>query len=738
MNDKKTQNIIYIVISFVISSLGMMAYIYSSRTSIAYPEYISLAIGFTPVDLLVLCGVTRLVYMYISGKREFNIVAFICAVISAALSLYMREFFVFCIILKLIGEAPLYFAILLLGFTLLYYVFFAFLIRESHKLNFNLNSIIAGVFSLCFLVAYRYTHRDDISSLLSYIKSFNLFEVIIVYAAYHLYYSYICTKFKFRTLYLLTGLVFAITNFILNDTYKHQRFFYSLANNTILYIATLAIYTLSFYAAISYIMAYLELNADGASKPIKPFLLAFKILLLWTPIYLLFYPGAISWETSWVINNIIDIGNPRAFAPPFYQLFISLFIRLGRAMSNDTLGIVVYFVVVGYISALAMAMIINRAAKLQLSRGVMQFVYIFCIANPFIILKTFTMQYDTLMGLAMLYFSMLIYDIILEGRDFVNLKNILLLFVSGFAVCIFRNVGKVLIVVSAVSLGIYGIKKVGKKAIYCVLSLVVALVVFLASNSYLLKAMRYDEDDKLANFAIPLQQMSFVLKNRGVEALTDAEYDTLNSFIDPKKFIEKWDSNKIDAVKYEMESYWEGKRFSEENFQKLKSVWLSLGKRYPVDYIKAFVGSSYLYFVPGHFDNYYLFENYDHQIYRSRDSHSNLQHARYSMSKERARDLALNSALMGFTTLFGLYMSAGFVQLVNLFIFFFAKQRKVPIICLLPAVIYALGTVFSPVNGWIRYITPSAFVTPLFILYVLYAIKTDKSRGSITLHLDEV
>lgn len=232
MNDNKTQNIIYIVISFVIASLGMMAYIYSSRTSIAYPDYISLAIGFTPVDLLVLCGVTRLVYMYISGKREFNIVALICAVISAALSLYMREFFDKGIILKLISEAPVYFAILLLGFAMLYYVFFAFLIREPHKLNFNINSIIAALFSLCFLVAYRYTHRDDISSALYYIKSCNLFEVIIVYAAYHLYYSYICTKFKFRALYLLTGLVFAITNLVLNDTYKYQRFFYSFANNT--------------------------------------------------------------------------------------------------------------------------------------------------------------------------------------------------------------------------------------------------------------------------------------------------------------------------------------------------------------------------------------------------------------------------------------------------------------------------------------------------------------------------
>ena len=188
------------------------------------------------------------------------------------------------------------------------------------------------------------------------------------------------------------------------------------------------------------------------------------------------------------------------------------------------MGIVIYFIVIGYISALAMAIIIEIASRLNLSHGIMQFMYIFCIANPFIILKTFTMQYDSLLGIVLLYFSILLYDITLQGKDFVNKKNLILLFISGFMLCVFRNVGKAILATSILVFIIYGIKKIGKRALLASLSLILALSTFIISNTLLLKSMNYVANLKLANFAIPLQQISNVLSKNGVEALNNDEY----------------------------------------------------------------------------------------------------------------------------------------------------------------------------------------------------------------------
>ena len=157
---------------------------------------------------------------------------------------------------------------------------------------------------------------------------------------------------------------------------------------------------------------------------------------------------------------------------------------------------------------------------------------------------------------------------------------------------------------------------------------------------------------------------------------------------------------------------------------------MSLGKRYPINYIKAFIASSYLYFVPGHFDN--VRDNYGcyvHQMYHCVHDVSIEQYKLSSMTEDRAKNMNLNSAITAFTTLFGLYMSAGAIQLIGIFILLFARKKKVPTLCLLPSVIYGLGNVFNPVNGALRYMVPSGFVIPLFTLYSLYAIKEAKLKN---------
>ena len=123
-------------------------------------------------------------------------------------------------------------------------------------------------------------------------------------------------------MYFVFAFILSFTNIVLNDGYKHVDIFYSLHTNVVLYLLLLAIYTFTFYAGISYILDYIEQNISGISKTrINIFTLALKILLLWSPIYLLFFPGAISGESILNINYFLRVGTPINFAPPHFQLF---------------------------------------------------------------------------------------------------------------------------------------------------------------------------------------------------------------------------------------------------------------------------------------------------------------------------------------------------------------------------------------------------------------------------------
>ena len=84
MNNKDKSNILRAISAFLLASLGMIAYTYSTRFSINFPEGASDTIGFMPADLIFLIVLTVLYFKFLKHKGKFNI-AF--AIISLAVSL---------------------------------------------------------------------------------------------------------------------------------------------------------------------------------------------------------------------------------------------------------------------------------------------------------------------------------------------------------------------------------------------------------------------------------------------------------------------------------------------------------------------------------------------------------------------------------------------------------------------------------------------------------------------------
>ena len=119
------------------------------------------------------------------------------------------------------------------------------------------------------------------------------------------------------------------------------------------------------------------------------------------------FPGSVRFEAGLTIGMISGDFQARYIAPPFWKAFVSVFYHIGKALGSDTAGLVIYFAVVGFVSFYALALIIIRAAKLNINKHILIFFIIFTGFNPYLILKTYTMKYDALLAIAMLYFAIM-------------------------------------------------------------------------------------------------------------------------------------------------------------------------------------------------------------------------------------------------------------------------------------------------------------------------------------------
>lgn len=576
------------------------------------------------------------------------------------------------------------------------------------------------------VLAYIYTTRFSISYPKSYSNTIGFMPgdliVLVLFAV--LYYTFLDKGYKFRWGMSLLSLYLSINSVLLMDIYKNKSQIFTLQNTPILYAVLVFGLAILYYTCISYIdyklLAIINNNTLSTSQP-RPIKLALLLMALSLPVYIAMFPGSIRFEAGYTIGMISGAYTVDAIAPPFWQLFVSVFYYIGKAVSNDTVGLMLYFAVVGFASCYALALIIVRMLRLNINKWVLGFCIIFVAFNPFIILKMYTMKYDTLIALAMLYFGIMIYDIVQNGTNIINRKWLIMLSISVFCVCAFRSVGNIIAIITTVVLGIYCFRRMARKAVFVLLSLVIGILVFNISSNIIINIQKPISVHKLGSYSTVLQQIGYTIFKHGKTAFTDEECAKLQTFMNPDTFANNYKPNIVDPILANIENWWCPSKITQENKKALLEVWLSLGKRYPLDYAMAFWLNAYRYVSPGYFDDIDIFGSlYQQSFYMDKlpDDYTPYRHsANYQQSLENFK------AIAGHTSLYGFYMGVGYVVIGFALMLLIIIRNRGSALALLPAFIYSLGIMLSPVNGWIRYATPIGFAIPLALLALLKSYK---------------
>lgn len=588
-----------------------------------------------------------------------------------------------------------------------------------------INAFVSFIMATLGMIAYIYSTRFSINYPIGVSDTIGFMpaDLIILIVLTVLYYKILKSFKKVKVYLLLMSIFIAITSLVLTELYKYKEVFYLLRTVPLLYIICISGYAFMYYSAMSFLDSYINTNIAENTKiyTFKPLKLSLIIMLISLIIYIPMFPGAIRFEAGLTLKMISNEAPARYIAPPFWQIFVSVFYNLAKALNSDTLGLVLYFAVVGFACFYALSLVIVRAAKLGINKNILMFLIIFTAFNPFIILKTYTMKYDTLIAIAMLYLSILLYDLIIEAKDFIKPKKLIALGVAAFGVCAFRNVGVYIAIISGVFIAVYALRHFARKGLLVLLSLVLGVGVYISSAYFINKAQNLPNYNSLGSDSVMIQQMGYTLRNHGTDALTESEKVELSEFMLPTAFEMHYKQNIVDNILHNIEGEWTHRELSSEQRQSLRKVWASLGRRYPVDYVKAFFLNNNRYYMPGYYDDVDLFGSYYQQSFymdslpKSFEPHI---HSEYWQNS-----LEWFKYIAGYVSVYGVYMGSGFIGLGLIIMSLTVLRNKSSLLPILPAILYYIGALFSPVNGWVRYITPVGFVFPAAMLYTLYSYK---------------
>lgn len=365
----------------------------------------------------------------------------------------------------------------------------------------------------------------------------------------------------------------------------------------------------AFFSAYSVIHAILtceksKLNTEHGLtfKPWVVFIFCFSLTAV---IYLIvlftaFYPGNLTPDSISQVEQILT-GNYSNHHPYYHTVVIGVFINLGKSIFNDiNAGVALFHIfqilVMSAIFAFLTVTLYQKKSPLWMIIASV----LWYTLHPVNIIYSFTMWKDVLFGGAALLFITCLARIFLKiGKN--NILNYILVFLSGFAFCVWRSNGLYAFVLTAILILVVFFKKY---------KLLTAGLLAVAICSYILvgpvlKTAKIPSPDTIEHLSIPAQQIARVVTD-GCK-LTDDEYEFLSNVIDIDEIPQNYQSYISDPIK-NLIRIKEGDTYISEHKGEFLKLWIKLGIKYPKQYVAAWVDQTKGYYHSGH--NYWITASY--------------------------------------------------------------------------------------------------------------------------------
>ena len=482
-----------------------------------------------------------------------------------------------------------------------------------------------------------------------------------------------------------------------------------------------------FLVLISYLFRFLDKNnfsEENKEKKGNKFVATFKkhpflfslcfIVICWLPYIISYYPIILSPDPSFQIRQFFGIRTKYAdyailldenvvmtnHHPVTHTMLLGGCLKLGTMIGNDNLGLFFYSIIQISVLASVLAFSIYYMQKMGLKTKYLIGVLLIYALVPMFPLYAMSGVKDVLFGAFIFLYFIFLHNLVKTKCEGYKWWNYLLIIILLILICLFRNNGIHVLILSLPFTLIIARKKWKQ-----LLTVMVCLFGFYGVfDKVILPYYKITPGSIREVLSVPFQQTARLAKYHGDE-FTEEEIATIDKILGYDDLAERYDPELADPVKNEFNKY-----ATDEDLKEYFKVWFNGLIKHPGTYIEATMNNVYGFFCPEK-TKWYVYYNFDNRITENGfDYHYN--------SLETSRNI-LSEYAVAFPYIpgIGLISNIGFNVWIIFTLFAYAIYKKLykNILLLAPALILILVCVVGPANTYFRYALPFIFAMPFII-----------------------
>ena len=482
-----------------------------------------------------------------------------------------------------------------------------------------------------------------------------------------------------------------------------------------------------FLVLISYLFRFLDKNnfsEENKEKKDNKFVATFKkhpflfslcfIVICWLPYIISYYPIILSPDPSFQIRQFFGIRTKYAdyailldenvvmtnHHPVTHTMLLGGCLKLGTMIGNDNLGLFFYSIIQISVLASVLAFSIYYMQKMGLKTKYLIGVLLIYALVPMFPLYAMSGVKDVLFGAFIFLYFIFLHNLVKTKCEGYKWWNYLLIIILLILICLFRNNGIHVLILSLPFTLIIARKKWKQ-----LLTVMVCVFGFYGVfDKVILPYYKITPGSIREVLSVPFQQTARLAKYHGDE-FTEEEIATIDKILGYDDLAERYDPELADPVKNEFNKY-----ATDEDLKEYFKVWFNGLIKHPGTYIEATMNNVYGFFYPEK-TKWYVYYKFDDRITENGfDYHYN--------SLETSRNI-LSEYAVAFPYIpgIGLISNIGFNVWIIFTLFAYAIYKKLykNILILAPALILILVCVVGPANTYFRYALPFIFAMPFII-----------------------
>jgi len=559
---------------------------------------------------------------------------------------------------------------------------------------------------LTFISFYKYISLYVENNLFVYLID------ILLFILFFIYYYKLDKNIKIDKKYNVFSI---ILSFILVLGYSYELkstaviFFGSLKSFTMSLVKIIGYY-LFFKVLIYYFIDFMNSEYITNNKTIKrfnkhPFKYSFIFLLICYGIFLTFYyPGIINYDNANQIKEVLgfrtrylDAINVTTnstltnFNPIVHTIILGGLFKIGYLLNNANFGLFMYTIFQLLIVISIYSYAISFSVK-ENDKQYFSFIILLILGLiPIFGFYSITCVKDTLYTSFLLLFSIKIYELV--KKDNLLFRDFLDLFLISMLVCLFRNNGIFVVLITIFFLLYKYVKK-----ILCLF--IIICISYISFNNILLPKLEVSNTSIREVLSVPFQQTARLVKYKD-KYINNEDKLIINKVLDYNNLKKDYKEDLADPIKNKF-----NKDATKEDINNYFKVWFKYLKKYPYIYIDSIINNTYGYFYP--YENSWKF-------YYKLNEKLPLVGLDYHYNKlELGRNILYYYEILIECSPLGILLNIAVISWLNILIFIMLCKNK-KYIFMLPSIISIFFCILSPANTYYRYIYPS-----LVLLIVMF------------------